>query len=225
MVQQRSRCEPRAALWDLDGTLTDTARYHWQAWQQIMAAEGHPLTFERFMASFGQRNDVVLRGFFGPDLADSEIERIAAAKEALYRGLVRAGGVELLPGVDLWLTRLADGGWRQAIASSAPRANIDAVLEALGIGARFGAIVAGEDVVHGKPAPDVYLLAAARLDVPPARCVVVEDAPAGLEGARSAGMGAIGVRSSHSSLRADFVVDSLADLPEDAFARLVADGR
>ncbi|MHB0875252.1 MAG: HAD family hydrolase [Anaerolineae bacterium] len=212
---------PRAVLWDLDGTLTDTASYHWLAWQDTMAAEGHPLTHEQFMASFGQRNDVVLRGFFGPDLAVSEVDRIADAKEARYRELVCRGGVQLLPGVAEWLARLEASGWRQAIASSAPRANVDTVLDALGIAGRFGAVVAGEDVVRGKPAPDVYLQAAARRSVSPAVCVVVEDAPAGLEGARRAGMAAIGVRSSHGCLSADCVVDSLADLPADAFDRLL----
>lgn len=222
MEDRRAANSPRAVLWDLDGTLTDTARYHWQAWQLTMAAERHPLTYDLFVATFGQRNDIVLRRFFGTDLADAEVERIAKAKEATYRDLVRSGGVELLPGVEYWLARLDAEGWRQAIASSAPRANIDAVLEALGLARRFGAVVAAEDVARGKPAPDVYLTAAARLGVPAHRCVVVEDAPSGIEGAHRAGMGAIGVRSSHSDLHADVVVDSLADLDENAFTLLLS---
>ena len=133
-------------------------------------------------------------------------------------------GVSLLPGAACWLRQLADGGWRQAIASSAPRLNIDAILQVLGIEEQFGAVVAAEDVQRGKPDPQVFLMAAARLSVPAERCVVVEDSPAGIEGAHRAGMAAIGVGSAHGGLPADRTVGSLADLPADAFERLV-DGR
>jgi beta-phosphoglucomutase len=210
-----------AALWDMDGTLLDSAEHHWLAWQATLAAEGRSITYEEFLRSFGQRNDVVLRGFFGPDLADSEVERIASEKEARYRELVRRRGVILLPGVAHWLARLCEEGWRQAVASSAPRANVETVLDALGVRQYFAASVSGEDVRHGKPAPDIFLAAAARLEVAPARCVVVEDAPAGVEAARRAGMHVIAVRSSHSSLAADLVVDTLEELPMDAFERLL----
>lgn len=205
----------------MDGTLVDTEECHWLAWRHTMAEEGHPLTYEQFLASFGQRNDVVLRGFFGPHLPEGEIDRIAAAKEAHYRHLVRSRGVTLLPGAAEWLDRLARLEWRQAIASSAPRANVDTVLSVLGIADRFGAVVAGEDVRHGKPDPEVFLRAAERLAVPPQRCVVVEDAPPGLAAAARAGMRAIGVTSSRAALHADIVVARLDQLPEDAFERLL----
>ncbi|MGQ9556259.1 MAG: beta-phosphoglucomutase family hydrolase [Anaerolineae bacterium] len=215
--------QPRAVLWDMDGTLLDSMEYHWLAWCHTMAAEGHSLTREQFLASFGQRNDVVLRGFFGPDLPGSEVERLAGAKEAYYRELLRSRGAQLLPGVRHWLNTLKQQGWRQAIASSAPRANVETVLEVLGIATYFDATVAGEDVQHGKPDPEVFLLAAARLAVPPSRCVVVEDAPSGIEAAHRAGMRAIGIRSSHASLTADCVVYTLAHLPDDTFERLLGE--
>ena len=107
------------------------------------------------------------------------------------------------------------------MASSAPRLNIEAVLEALDLAERFDAIVAAEDVVRGKPEPDVFLTAAERVGVPPARCVVVEDAPAGIEAAHRAGMRVIGVGRSHAVLRADRVVATLDELEPDAFSRLL----
>jgi len=220
-MSERADGAPRAVLWDMDGTLIDSMEYHYLAWVETMAEEGRPLTREQFLASFGQRNDVVLRGFFGPDLPDREVERIADAKEARYRALVRGRGIELLPGVRRLLDHLGRDGWRQAIASSAPRANVTTVLEVLGIGGLFQAAIAGEDVHRGKPDPEVFLLAAAKLGAAPRRCVVVEDAPYGTEAARRAGMKSIGVCSSHGSLEADCVLASLADLPEDQFARLL----
>ncbi len=213
---------PRAVLWDMDGTLLDSGEYHWLAWREAMAAEGYALTHPEFTATFGQRNDTILRGFFGAELPDAEVGRIGDAKEARYRTMVREQGIDLLPGVRGWLETLRAAGWRQAIASAAPRLNVEAILEALDIAEFFDAIVSAEDVQLGKPDPQVFLLASQRAGAPPTRCVVVEDAPAGLEGARRAGMRCVGVRSSHPELVADVVVDSLADLPPDTFERLTA---
>jgi beta-phosphoglucomutase family hydrolase len=214
---------PRAVLWDLDGTLVDSAAHHWLAWREVMAHEGHPVTPEVFTSSFGHRNDTILRGLLGPDLSDAEVERIAGAKEGLYRRLVKERGLDPLPGARLWLERLREAGWRQAVASSAPTANITAAMDALGMAPLFEALVSADEVGVGKPDPAVFLAAADRVGVPPERCVVVEDAPAGLEGARRAGMRCVGVLSAHhSKLVADLVVSSLESLPESAFEDLLA---
>ena len=214
---QPVRFQPCAVLWDVDGTLLDSAEYHWLAWQETMAAEGHAVTYEQFISTFGQRNETILRGWLGPDLTARELDRIAEEKERRYRHLIQTRGVECLPGVRRWLKRLHGEGWRQAVASSAPLINIQTILEALAIGGCFDAIVSSEDVQRGKPDPQVFLAAAAKVAVPPQRCIVVEDAPAGIEGGRRAGMHTIGVRSSHATLQADWVVRSLDELPEDAF--------
>jgi beta-phosphoglucomutase len=218
---QRARPQPRAVLWDVDGTLLDSAEYHWLAWQETMAAEGHAVTYEQFISTFGQRNETILHEWLGPDLATRELERIAEAKERRYRHLIQTRGAECLPGVRRWLERLHQEGWHQAVASSAPLLNIQTILEALAIGKCFDAVASSEDVQRGKPDPQVFLAAAAKVAVPPQRCIVVEDAPAGIEGGRRAGMRTIGVRSSHATLQADWVVRSLDELPDDAFDRLL----
>ncbi len=218
------REQPRAVLWDMDGTLLDSREYHWLAWREALEAEGFTLTYDQFLASFGKRNDAILRGFFGADLPLSEVERISAVKESRYRAYIYTHGIALLPGVEDWLLRLKATGWRQAVASSAPRLNVETIIEVLNLAACFAALVTAEDVDRGKPEPDVFLLAAERLAVPPTRCVVVEDAPAGIEAAQRAGMRTIGVRSSHANLdahAADYVVTSLAELPDDAFDQLL----
>jgi beta-phosphoglucomutase len=211
----------RAVLWDMDGTLLASGEYHWLAWRETLLAERYELTHDLFVATFGQRNDTILRGWLGPDLPTAEIERIGDTKEARYRELVRERGVTLLPGVGDWLGRLQAAGWRQAVASAAPRLNVEAILAALEITSFFDAITSAEDVQRGKPDPQVFLIAAERLGAAPARCVVVEDAPAGIEGAHRGGMRAIGVRSSHKALQADIAVDTLDELPDDAFDRLI----
>jgi HAD superfamily hydrolase (TIGR01509 family) len=212
----------RAVLWDMDGTLIDSADYHWIAWRDVLAGEGFELTRDRFAESFGRRNDATLRAYFGEDFPLEEIDRIGAIKEARYRDLVRTRGVEFLPGVYSWLQLLKSGGWRQALASSAELLNIEAVLESLKVTGFFDAIVSAEDVQTGKPDPAVFLKAADRVSTAYHRCVVVEDAPAGVEAAHLAGMHAVGVQSSHSSLSADVVVRTLEELDPGAFDSLVS---
>jgi len=206
----------------MDGTLLDSSRYHWLAWREALAAENYELTKESFTSFFGQRNDTIMRALFGADHPAHEIRRVSDFKESRYREMLREGGVELLPGVGRWLRRLQGEGWRQAIASSAPLLNIEAILDVLGIRDCFAAVVTAEDVERGKPDPQVFLRAAAKVEVPAARCIVVEDAPAGVEAGRRGGMRTVGVLSEHPALEADIVVRTLEELPDSAFDDLLA---
>ncbi|HWY71320.1 MAG TPA: HAD family phosphatase [Terriglobales bacterium] len=215
----------RAVLWDMDGTLIDSEEFHWISWRNALADEGITITHQQFLASFGQRNDSILPQWLGTAATPELIEKIAKAKEELYRHLIIRDGISPLPGVGDWVDRLHKQGWLQAVASAAPRANIDAVLEALSATHIFQAIASAEDVHRGKPDPEVYLVAASRVGVPPERCVVVEDAAAGIEGARHAGMRSIGVSRDGHRLAADVVVQSLDLLDSDAFEVLLRAGQ
>jgi len=211
----------RAVLWDMDGTLINSEEYHWISWRDTMANEGIAITHEQFLASFGQRNDSIIPRWLGAASTPERIERIANAKEELYRHLVRENGISPLPGVASWVHRLHEQRWLQAVASSAPRSNIEVVLEALAAAHSFQAIVSAEDVRKGKPDPEVYLTAASRVGVSPERCIVVEDAIAGIEGAHRAGMRSIGVSHNGQDLGADLVVQSLDLLDPGAFETLL----
>jgi len=216
--------EVRAVLWDMDGTLIDSEQFHWMAWRETMANQGIAITHEQFLRSFGQRNDSIIPRWLGSASSPERVETIGNAKEELYRDLIRKHGIAPLPGVASWLARLHAQGWRQAIASSAPRRNIEVILEALGSARCFEGIVSAEDVSRGKPDPEVYLAAAARLGASPERCVVVEDAATGIDGARRAGMRSIGVSRNGAHLRADVVVQSLELLDTNAFEALLQRG-
>ena len=210
----------RAVLWDMDGTLINSEEYHWASWRDALRAEGVTITHDQFVATFGQRNDSILTEWLGMP-SRAQIERIANVKEEIYRQLVRERGIEPLPGVARWVRLLHEQGWLQAIASAAPRKNIEVVLDALCAAHRFQTIVSAEDVHHGKPDPEVYLIAASRLDVPTGRCIVVEDAAVGVAGARAAGMKTIGVTHNRAHLLADLVVPWLDRLDTQAFATLL----
>jgi HAD superfamily hydrolase (TIGR01509 family) len=215
-----SNASTRAVLWDLDGTLVDSEEFHWLSWRDTLRAEGVELTYDRFLASFGQRNDRILANWL-PAADPAHARRIGEEKEAEYRRLVEAHGLKPLPGAREWLLALREAGWKQSIASSAPGENVMTMLRVLGLESHLDAIVSAEDVTIGKPDPQVFLKAAEKLAVPPRRCIVVEDAAAGVEGGRRGGMRTIGV-TRNGTLDADLFVRSLADLPADAFERLLS---
>ena len=212
----------KAVLWDLDGTLVDSAEFHWRAWRDVMAEEGLPITHGQFVQSFGKRNDLILSGWLGEDAGPERMRRLSEEKESRFRALVRAHGIEPLPGVREWVARLHREGWLHAIATSAPRANLETLADAMGMRDYFRAGVAAEDVTHGKPDPEVFLLAAARLGAGPHQSIVVEDAPTGIEAGRRAGMRTVGVSLLHTLPAADIYVPTLPDLPPDTFTRLLS---
>ena len=212
----------RAVLWDMDGTLIDSEEFHWKSWHLTFQEEGIAITRDQFFSTFGQRNDTIIAQWLGAAATPERATRIAESKEIMYRHLVRRDGISPLPGVADWVRRLHHDGWRQAIASAAPRANIETVLEVLSATHIFDAIVSAEDVRKGKPDPEVYLLAAQRVGVAPDQCVVVEDAAAGIAAARAAGMRTIGVTQDEKHLTgADVVVRSLDLLDPNAFNTLL----
>ncbi len=214
-------------IWDMDGTLVDTAELHFQAWTETARRFGKPFTRADFVATFGRRNPDIIHQLLGPDLAAGEVSALADHKEERYRDAARHG-VDLLPGVRPLLTGLDALGVRQAIGSSAPRANLELILEITGTAPLFRTVVSMEDTQRGKPDPEVFLIAAERLQVPPARCLVVEDAVAGVQAAKAGGMKCIAVRfvghHAEEALRsagADLVVASLEEVAPADVLRLV----
>ena len=208
----------RAVLWDLDGVLVDSAPFHFQAWRELFASLGRELSEGEFQRTFGLRNDAILRELLG-DLPAAEAKRLAARKEELFRRAA-LGNISSLPGALELLGALREQGLKLALVSSTPYGNIDLILGSLGVEGAFDVIVGEEDVTRGKPDPEGFLLAARRLGVPPDECGVIEDAPAGVEAAKAAGMRCVGVsrgRPRDALAKADVVVESLDDPVAAAF--------
>lgn len=203
----------RAALFDLDGVLVDTAEYHYLAWKQI--ADELKLPFDR-------RKNERLRGV--PRMASLEIivedmprkpsnmEELASRKNSIYVEMIRrVKPDDLLPGVEQLLTRLKKRNILIGLGSSSK--NAKAVLASLGIEPFFDAVVDGYGFEAAKPAPDVFLNGATLLNVPPAGCVVIEDAPSGIEAAKAAGMFAVGIARDEPLPGADLIVKTPAEIP------------
>lgn len=216
--------EPRAVIWDMDGTLIDSSETHFRSWNEIFAAEGiaavdQPL----FDTWFGRRNDEILREHLGVNATDDRVLHIGQTKEALYREALARDGVTVLPGAEALLDELVADGWLMAIGSSAPIENLSLILDMSGLALHFDAVVGKDDVRNGKPDPEVFLTAADRLGVAPARAIVVEDAAAGVLAGQRGGFRTIGVGSAHASLGAMRSARSLTDLDAAAFAVLLAE--
>lgn len=212
------------AIFDWDGVIIDSSRCHETSWERLAAEERRDLPEGHFKAGFGRKNEYIIPNILRWTSDAAEIRRLALRKEELYRTVVRERGVEALPGVRAWLMRLRDAGVPRAIASSTHRANIDLTLSQIGLATFFdGAIVSSEDVAHGKPHPEVFLKAAQRIAREPGRCVVFEDAFAGLEAAAAGGMRRIAVATTHPAEalepHADRVVARLDELDVKELAR------
>jgi beta-phosphoglucomutase len=213
----------KGVLWDMDGVLVDTGEFHFRAWRDVLAEYDITFTREFHRETFGMNNVGILSRLLGDKLTPELQSEISERKEEQFRAAVR-DHAKPLPGVRTWLMRLQKAGFRQGIASSAPVANIDTLIDELGLRDFFDAIVSGTDL-PGKPDPAVFLKAAEKIHVPPEGCVVVEDAVAGVEAARRAGMKCIAVTTTNRAealSAADVVVDQLDALEKDVFRRLVA---
>ncbi len=203
----------QAVIWDLDGVILDSGEEHRKAWHRLAQDEGLPFTDAQFWGTFGQRNDAIFATLWG-EMPPERIHRLADRKEAYFREFVRDTAVPL-PGAIALLSGLHDAGYAQALASSTPMANIELISEVLGLKRFLSVFVSGETVPHGKPAPDVFLKATAELGVEPARCLVIEDAVAGVEAAHAGGMRCIAV-AGHRDLpglhAAELVVKDLTEV-------------
>jgi beta-phosphoglucomutase len=183
-------------LWDMDGVLVDSGAAHHESWQVLAKKHGLEVSEERFHATFGRPSRDIINLLWGDNLSDDEITAIDEEKESIYRDLIR-GQVPLMPGCRAALTQMQAAGYPMAVATSGPPANVALVLDEADLRGFFAAQVNGFDITHGKPAPDCFLLAAERLQLTPADCVVIEDAPVGLQAAQAAGMPTIALAGTH----------------------------
>jgi beta-phosphoglucomutase len=204
---------PKAIIFDLDGVLTDTSEYHYKAWKQLADEEGIPFTREEndeHLRGVGRRDSLmyILRG---RKVSEEQIQVMMDRKNRYYTEMIKsmtpkdlvAGGKELL-------TEIRAAGIKSAIASSSK--NCRTVLERLDITSYFDGIADGNSVVNSKPAPDLFVYAAGLVQVPTPNCLGVEDADAGIEAIKTAGMEALGIGPKERFHRADKVLPTLASL-------------
>ncbi len=206
-----------AFIFDIDGTIIDSMPWHGRSWQVFLERHGLAYEGDGFLRRTAGRSGVeMMRELFGP-MDDAAAWTLAHEKESLYRELF-APAFREIAGFREFARRARADGIRIACATAGDAENIAFALRHLGMEGEFNGVAGAHDVCHGKPAPDLFLLAARRIGADPHECVVFEDAPLGIEGARRAGMKAVAVTSGESAARlaGAHVLTAIADYREIA---------
>jgi len=211
-------------IFDMDGVLVDSYQAHYESWRRMADARGlGPMNEEQFAATFGRTSREIIPDFWAGKVAQSEIAQLDALKEAAFRDIIAEDFPEM-DGASELLRSLHEARLLIAVGSSAPVENVQAVLDAMPEAELISARANGMEVTHGKPHPEVFLLAARRLGVECGDCLVVEDAPAGIEAARRAGMAVIaltGTAPREKLSDANRIVDSLRQITAEDVVKLI----
>ncbi len=211
-----------AVIFDVDGVLVDSYQAHYQSWLRMFGEHGVSLTEPEFRKTFGRTSHDIIAALYGTELSADDIRAWDDHKEAFYRDMIRES-FPVIDGAAELLDALHAAGFRLGVGSSGPRENIDLTLECLQRASLFSAVVTRVDVTRGKPDPQVFQIAAERLGAQTAECVVVEDAPAGIEAANRAGMASValtGTATRAELAHARLVVDSLRELTPEQIREL-----
>lgn len=188
-----------ALIFDMDGTLVDNMAYHGKSWLAFFARRQQEIDAEAFFAATaGRQNHEIFRRYIAADLSDAELAQLADEKEGLYRELY-APHRQVVDGLLPLLAQAKALNCALAVGTAAPPENIAYILDALDLRQHFACVVGGRDVAHGKPEPDIFLLAAERCAVAPENCIVFEDAPLGVEAARRAGMRCVALCTTYAA--------------------------
>jgi len=212
----------KAVIFDLDGVIVDTAHYHFLAWKRLAKELGIELTEadnEKLKGVSRMQSLEVILALGGISLSDHDKEQLANKKNTWFVDYVeRMVPEEIFPGVKPLLVKLREKGIKVGLASSSKNART--VIQLLQIQHEFDTVVDGSMIVHSKPDPEIFLLAAKRLGVDPKDCVVFEDAEAGVEAALAAGMKCVGVGSPEQLGKADQVISRTGDFPVELLEKL-----
>ena len=208
------RWSERTLLWDMDGVIADSYAFHFAAWQETFARRGVEFTEAAFSKLFGARNDYIVGNVMGRELPDKDIRIIVEEKEENFRRKA-TGNIKPFPGALSLLHAIKSGNFKLGLVSSAPMDNIDLVLSECNLKDIFTCVVFGQEVSASKPSPEIYLLAAKKLESIPNDCTVIEDSPLGVKAAKTAGMKCLAITNTHPRQKleeADKIVDSLENV-------------
>ena len=216
-----------AAIFDFDGVIVDSIAIHEAGWRQIAQEDGRPFSRELFERGIGLKNEPFISEVLQWSSNPTEIAAIIARKEKHYQELISNGAIHLIPETIAFIRQLFHAHIPCAIGTSSTQKNLDSLFSRYGeLKTFFRTCVTKEDVKRGKPDPEVFLVAARRLETPPSSCVVFEDAPLGIVAAKNGGMKAVALTTTfpQATLQAahpDIIVNSLATFPVQDFFRSI----
>ena len=210
-------------IFDMDGVLADTGPIHYESWVKLAGEIGKKFTKEFFDLTFGQQSIPITRMLVGNNVDQKLVEKWADLKEQYYRDMVK-DKLEPLPGAIDLINKLKILEFKMAVGSSGPPENVNLLLTSLKIKSFFDVVITASDVTNGKPAPDVFLIAAKNLSISPENCIVIEDAPVGIEAAKKANMKCIALSTTHSNddlLDADLIFQDLTFISLEHIKKLL----
>ena len=206
---------PVAVIFDMDGVIIDSNPHHKISLRQFCEKYGYKLSDEELIKKiYGRTNKEWIATLFGKPLTAAELSAYGEEKEKLFRDIYEKD-IKALPGLEDFLKKLRENNIPNAIGTSAPRSNVDFVLDQLHLRKYFDVILDESNVNHGKPNPEIYLKVAAKLQYPPEQCIVFEDSLSGVASAQAAGCKVVGVTTTHSKeelAHTDFVIDDFVGL-------------
>ena len=214
----------RAVIWDMDGVFLDSEPIHFQALRETFEKNKIPMDEDILESSFGLTDRLVIDSMTNGQLSSEEVDRIRTEKDRVFLEMV-SGQAIFLPGVKEWMTAFKENDVLQALASSSAYVSINQILSELDAMHYFDAILSGAKF-PSKPDPYVFLKAAEKLGVDPANCLVIEDAVAGVQAAKGAGMWCVAVTTSNPEIKlgeADLVFDTLDEMMLDQILELFKD--
>lgn len=204
----------KAVIFDMDGTLVDSTKADFLAWEQLFALHQKELNFEQYLPMLGIKSAEIVKQYL-PVKNDEEVQIALTQKLVFFHEIISANGIYPVPYADVFLKKIKQENIPVALATSSRRAKMEMVMEKLNLLIYFDAVVTGGDVKNGKPAPDIFIKAAEKLGVPPQDCIVFEDASNGVKAAKNAFMKCVAVASTQapeSLTDADLIVDSFKDM-------------
>lgn len=212
------------AIFDWDGVVIDSSAAHERSWELLAEEKNLPLPADHFKKGFGRKNQFIIPNLLNWTQSTVEIEELSYRKEELYREIIKRDGIDALPGIKELLQFLHSREIPCVVGTSTPRINVETIIDVLGIREFFRDIVSAEDVTHGKPDPEVFLLGAKKIFREPNRCLVFEDAHYGIEAGINGGMKVVAVATTHPIEdlgAAHMQVHRLSDLDYEAMLDLV----
>jgi beta-phosphoglucomutase family hydrolase len=205
----------KGIIFDMDGVITDNKEQDFTAWKRVFADFGLDLNMDGYKSFTGMKGEEIVKKYIKPDAGEEEATSLTRRKEEYFIEEIKKNKIEPTKGVERFLNDLRASGIKMGIGTAAMKFKANAILEELGLKHYFDVIVSAEEVKRGKPDPETYLKAVEMLNLKPAECFVIEDAPNGIEAAKNGNIKCIAITTTHerSELgKADIIIDSFDEL-------------